>query len=105
MNMLLAHISIFPLDKGVSLSDYVSRSLNIIDKSGLQYRLGSMGTTIEGEYDEVFEVIRNCFDAIKEDSERVSMYIKIDWRKNSKGRLEKKIKSVEEKLGRKLKTE
>ncbi len=103
--MLLAHISIFPLDKGISLSSYVARSLDIIDKSGLDYTLGSMGTTIEGEYEEVFEVIRECFESMREDSERVSMYIKVDWRKGKKGRLEHKIRSVEKRLGRKLRRE
>ena len=38
-----------PLDKGESLSQYVARSLDIIDKSGLPYQLTPMGTIIEGE--------------------------------------------------------
>ncbi len=103
--MLLANISIFPLDKGVSLSPYVAECLDIIDKSGLDYTLGSMATTIEGEYEEVFDVIKRCFNAVSMNSERVSMYIKVDWRKGASKRLIKKISSVEGKLGRKLRHE
>lgn len=103
--MLLVHISLFPLDKGISLSKYVARSMEIIEKSGLEYTLGAMGTTIEGEYEDVFGVIKKCFDAISEDSDRVSMYIKADWRRGGSGRLKNKVRSVEDKLGRKLVTE
>jgi uncharacterized protein YqgV (UPF0045/DUF77 family) len=42
----------YPLDKGASLSPYVARSLDIIDRSGLEYRCHAMGTTIEGEFDD-----------------------------------------------------
>jgi len=37
--MVLLEFSMSPLDKGVSLSPYVARSLDIIDKSGLPYQL------------------------------------------------------------------
>ena len=32
----------------------MARSLDIIDKSGVDYRLNPMGTVLEGEWDEVF---------------------------------------------------
>jgi len=100
--MLLAHFSLFPIGKGVSLSPYVARSLDIIDASGLPYKLGPMGTTVEGEYDAVFALIKQCFAAISQDAERVSLYVKVDWRKNKSGRLQSKIDSVEAKVGRDL---
>jgi uncharacterized protein (TIGR00106 family) len=100
--MLLAEFSMFPLDKGESLSSYVARSLEIIDGSGLPYRLGPMGTTIEGEWDEVMGVIKKCYERMNEDCDRVECSIKIDYRSGAGGRLEKKIESIENKLGRKL---
>ena len=47
--MLLIELSMSPMDKGPSVSKWVARSLEIIDKSGLEYRLGPMGTCIEGD--------------------------------------------------------
>jgi uncharacterized protein (TIGR00106 family) len=99
---MLAEFTIFPIGKDVSLSKYVSRSLEIIDKSGLPYRINPMGTVVEGEWDEVMELIKKCHLAILEDTDRVSTAIKIDDRKGVKNALDRKIKSVEEKVGREL---
>ena len=100
--MILAEFSITPLGKGESVSEYVSRSLDIIDKSGLAYRLGPMGTCVEGEWDDVFALIRKCRDAIGKDCNRLSITIKVDDRKGAEGRLKSKIASVEKKLGREV---
>lgn len=99
---MLAEFTIFPIGEGVSLSKYVSRSLDIIDKSGLSYRINPMGTVVEGEWDEVMELIKKCHMAIGEDTQRVSTTIKIDDRKGVKNALDRKIKSVEDKVGREL---
>lgn len=100
----LLEFSMIPLDKGESMSKYVAQSLTIIEDSGIDYRLNPMGTVLEGTIDEVLSVVRQCFDALAEDSNRISTSIKIDYRKGKTGRLESKIKSVETKAGKTLKT-
>jgi len=45
--MALLDFSMSPLAKGESVSAYVARSLDIVDKSGLPYQLTPMGTIIE----------------------------------------------------------
>ena len=55
--MILLEFSMSPMDKGESVSDQVSRSLKIIDESGVPYRLNPMGTVLEGEFDEVMGVV------------------------------------------------
>ena len=102
--MVLLEFSMAPLEKGASVGEYVARSLKIIDDSGLDYRLHAMGTIVEGEIDEVLSVLRKCFDAMATDCERITCTAKLDYRRGHSGRLESKVKSVEEKLGRKLKT-
>ena len=97
--MLLLEFSMSPLDKGESLSPYVSRSLKIIHESGVPYRINPMGTVLEGEWDEVMGVVKACFDRMHEDCSRISLAVKVDYRKGRKGRLDTKIKSVEDKLG------
>ncbi len=102
--MVLLEFSMYPLDKGESLSPYVARSLEIIEQSGLDYRMNAMGTVIEGEWDQVFDVVTRCFQRMAQDCSRVQVSIKVDYRKGRRGGLDAKIRSVEEKAGQKFKT-
>jgi len=100
--MILTEFSLFPLGKGQSVGKYVARSLDIVDRSGLDYRLHAMGTILEGEWDATFRVIRKCFERMKKDCPRVAMTLKLDYRRGAEGRLGSKVSSVEKRLGRRL---
>ena len=102
--MLLIELSMSPMDKGPSVSKWVARSLEIIDRSGLPYRLGPMGTCIEGEWDEVLAVVKKCWKRMSRDSVRITFSVKGDWRRGASGRLESKVATVEHHLKRKLRT-
>jgi uncharacterized protein (TIGR00106 family) len=102
--MVLLEFSMSPLSAGESVSAYVARSLDIIDKSGLPYQLTPMGTIIEGEWPQVMAVVTACFDAMRADCSRISTSIKVDYRAGPGGRLKSKVASVQEKLGRQLST-
>lgn len=102
--MVLLEFSMSPLDKGASLSPYVARVLDVVDRSGITYRLTAMGTILEGEYDEVMRVVKNCFDELEKDCARISVSIKMDYRKGNDSRLAKKTARLESILGRKLST-
>jgi uncharacterized protein (TIGR00106 family) len=102
--MLLAEFSMWPMDKGESVGEYVARLLDIVDQSGLPYRLGPLGTCVEGEYDAVLAVIKQCHDALAKDCKRIACTIKMDFRAGHDNMLDSKIESVEQKLGRKLRT-
>ena len=102
--MVLLDFSMTPLGKGDSVSAYVARCLEIVAASGLDYRLHAMGTTIEGEWDQVFGVLKQCYLALAKDCDRVSIAIKVDSRKGASGRLESKVRSVQEKVKQPLKT-
>lgn len=102
--MLLAEFSIWPMDKGESVSPYVARCLDIIDKSGLRYKLGPLGTCIEGEWSAVMNVIEACYKELAKDSNRIACTCKMDWRRNHSGRLTAKTDAIEKHLGRKLHT-
>ncbi|MBC8424609.1 MTH1187 family thiamine-binding protein [bacterium] len=100
--MVLLEFSMYPTDKGASVSDYVKRSLEIIDDSGLSYRLGPMGTTLEGEWDEVMAVVRDCYEHMRGDCGRIACQIKIDAREGGGGRLDGKVEVLRKKTGRDL---
>ena len=102
--MVLLEFSMSPLGKGESVGKYVSRSLEIIDKSGVDYRLNPMGTVLEGEWDDVIGVVKKCFQRMSKDCGRISCVMKVDYRRGHKGRLGGKVASVEKRLKRKLKT-
>jgi len=102
--MVLLEFSMSPMGKGESVSDYVSRSLEIISESNVDYRLNPMGTVLEGEWDEVMGVVKQCYETMRSDCKRITCAIKIDYREGKKGRLESKMASVEKKLGKKLNT-
>jgi uncharacterized protein (TIGR00106 family) len=101
--MVVLEFSMFPVDKGESLSRYVAKSLEIIDASGLDYECHSLGTVLEGDYDEVMDVVRQCFQAMTAECNRVECTIKLDYRKGQNGRLKSMVSSVERKLGKALK--
>ncbi len=95
---VLIHFSLFPTDKGTSVSPYVAKSLRIIRESGLSYKLGPMSTAVEGEWEEVMAVVERCFKELQKDSSRIYMTLQMDYRKGAVNRIEGKIKSVEEKI-------
>ena len=70
--MLLAEFSIWPMDKGESVGIYVARCLDIVDRSGLPYKLGPLGTCIEGEWPEVMSVVQKCYEELAKDCTRIS---------------------------------
>ena len=100
---VLLEFSMSPMDRGVSVGEYVARSLDVIDRSGVPYRLNPMGTVIEGEWDEVFGVVKDCFDRMSDDCDRISVSIKVDYRRGKGGRLTAKTESIQKRLGRKVK--
>ncbi|MFH1132488.1 MAG: MTH1187 family thiamine-binding protein [Pseudomonadota bacterium] len=101
---VLVEFSMSPMDKGASVSKYVGRSLEIIEASKIAYKLGPMGTCLEGEWNEVFDVIARCYERMSQDCERITCTIKVDSRKGQVDRLNAKLASVERVVGRKLNT-
>ena len=95
---VIVEFSIFPLDKGESLSPYVARALKKIQESGLAYELNPMGTCVEGEWTEVMAVVDQCFQELQKDCNRISLALKADYRKGPPGRLKGKVESVKVKL-------
>lgn len=101
----LVEFSMFPTEKTQSKSEFVARVLDIVDRSGLEYMLTPMGTIIEADtVEEALSVINRAYEELQIDCDRVYSSIKIDYRKGPIGRLGKKVNSVEEKLGRKLRS-
>ena len=95
---MLVEFSVVPLGKGESVSEYVAECMRIVRDSGVRYLLTPMATILEGEMNEVMDVIMRCHSRVLEMSDRVITTIKIDDRKGRKDAMTQKVRSVEEKL-------
>ena len=99
---MLASFSIAPVGVGEALAKHVAEIVDIIDKSGLKYKLGAMQTTVEGDDAEVMALILQCHRHMRAKAKRVLTHIAIDDREGAKGRITGKIADVERALGRKV---
>jgi uncharacterized protein (TIGR00106 family) len=93
--MVLMEFSIAPFGRGESLSKYVARVIDIVRKSKLPYKVTSMGTIVEGEWNELLVLLTQCFRNLKRDNNRIGIWIKIDYRKGRKGAIVQKVEKVE----------
>jgi uncharacterized protein (TIGR00106 family) len=100
----LLEFSVVPLGVGSSVSPYVARCVELVEASGLDYQLHAMGTLVEGDHHQLLALLERCLDALAADCDRITCSAKIDLRRDSRDRLRGKIASVEEKLGRRLRT-
>ena len=73
----------------------VAAAVRIVRESGLPNHTDSMFTTIEGEWDEVFDVIRRASDAVGAYGTRVSLVLKADIRPGHSGELTGKVERLE----------
>jgi len=59
----------------------VDEVLDYIKSTGLNYYVGPCETSIEGDYDELMEIIKECQKvAVRAGSKSVSAYVKINYR-------------------------
>lgn len=100
--MVLLEFSVTPLGQGESVSRYVARCVEIVQRSGLRYAVHAMGTVIEGELADVLHVVEQCVEAVARDTNRVSCIVKLDYRKGADSRMNAKVDSVERHLGRRI---
>lgn len=103
---MLAELEILPIGtKSASLSTLLTEVARLIDASGLDYRVGPMGTVVEGEWDRIVGLAKQCHLAMLNASDRVMTTIRIDDRKDKPGpgRIVQKVQSLEAALGKPLK--
>ena len=100
---MLIEFSIVPVGSGSSIGDRLAEVLKIVDDSGLPYKVNPMGTVVEGEWDELFKLVRKCHSVVIKQEERVITTISVDDRKEKPNRIEEKVKSIEKRLGKALK--
>jgi uncharacterized protein (TIGR00106 family) len=82
-----------------SVHDAVAAAVRIVRESGLPNKTDSMFTTIEGDWDEVFAVVKAATDAVGAFGSRVSLVLKADIRPGYSGELTGKLDRLEAAIG------
>jgi uncharacterized protein (TIGR00106 family) len=102
---MLIELSITPLGRGTHLSKDLGEILKIVDDSGIRYSLTPFGTCLEGEWDELMEVIKHCHDQARSVSKHVMTTIRIEDEEGVNDKLIENVASVERAAGRHLQRE
>ncbi|MBY0176885.1 thiamine-binding protein [Curtobacterium herbarum] len=82
-----------------SVHDAVAAAVRVVRESGLPNRTSSMFTELEGEWDEVFAVVKAATEAVAPFGTRVSLVLKADIRPGHTGELDGKLERLEAALG------
>ncbi len=92
--MIIAQVTISPLDKGISVGKYVREAVKVIEKSGLKYHVCAMATEIEApDIETLFGVVKRAEKAVIDaGSQRVISTVKIDHRVDTEATMEDKVK-------------
>ncbi|NQT97823.1 MAG: MTH1187 family thiamine-binding protein [Candidatus Marinimicrobia bacterium] len=97
---VIADFCIVPLSVGVSVSKYVAECEKILTAAGLNIKLHSFGTDIEGEWDAVFDAIRTCHERVHEMGvPRITSTLRFGTRTDREQTMQDKLDSVKTKLG------
>ena len=99
---MLLEFTILPIGRGESLGADVAAVVDLIDRSGIPYRLTPMSTIVEGDWDDVLDLVKRCHQLALSRCSRVATTIHIDDRAGAAERMTGKVVSVEEHLGRRV---
>jgi uncharacterized protein (TIGR00106 family) len=94
---MLVAFAITPLGVGEAVGEHVAAAIRVVRDSGLPNHTDAMFTTVEGEWDEVMDVVKRAVDAV--DAPRVGLTLKADIRAGVTDAMTSKVESVERHLG------
>ncbi|MFJ4981011.1 MTH1187 family thiamine-binding protein [Streptomyces coeruleorubidus] len=95
---MIVAFSVTPLGVGEDVGEYVADAVRVVRASGLPHRTDAMFTSIEGEWDEVMDVVKRAVAAVEQRAPRVSLVLKGDIRPGVTDGLTSKVETVERHL-------
>ncbi|MFJ4437247.1 MTH1187 family thiamine-binding protein [Streptomyces sp. NPDC088923] len=96
---MIVAFSVSPLGVGEEVGEYVAEAVRVVRESGLPHRTDAMFTSIEGEWDEVMDVVKRATAAVEARSSRVSLVLKADIRPGVTDGLTRKVETIDRILG------
>lgn len=100
---MLMELTVIPLARGRSLSGDLAEVIGVIDESKLPYKVTEFGTLIEGSWDELMSIAKECHTVIRKKTDRVLILIRIDDYGDRKDLLSTTVAHLEQHLGRPVK--
>jgi uncharacterized protein (TIGR00106 family) len=98
MNVII-DLCVVPIGVGLSVSKYVVACHEVINRSGLKSELHAYGTNIEGEWNQVFDVVKKCHEKVHGmGAMRITTTIKAGTRTDRDQTMADKVESVRDKL-------
>lgn len=96
---VMVDLCVVPLGVGLSVSREIAACERVLSEAGLKTSLHAYGTTIEGEWDEVFAAVRRCHEVVHEmGAPRIHTNIRVGTRTDREQTMEDKVRSVESRL-------
>ncbi len=95
---MIVAFSVTPLGVGEDVGEYVADAVRVVRESGLPNRTDAMFTTIEGEWEEVMDVVKRATEAVAAQAPRVSLVLKGDVFPGHTNQLDAKVERVEQYL-------
>lgn len=95
---MLVAFSVAPSGTGSadgSVAEAVAAAVKVVRNSGLPNRTDAMFTTIEGTWDECFDVVKRATEAVEPFGSRISLVLKADIRPGYEGELDAKLERLE----------
>ncbi|WP_415951731.1 MTH1187 family thiamine-binding protein [Streptomyces sp. KLOTTS4A1] len=92
---MIVAFSVTPLGVGEEVGEYVAEAVRVVRDSGLPYRTDAMFTSVEGEWDEVMDVVKRAVAVVEARAPRVSVVMKADIRPGHTDGLTKKAETVQ----------
>jgi len=99
--MAIVMIYVIPLGTAdSSVSKYVARAVKILKEEKVKYEATAMGTTMEGDLDELLRVCKKMHDSVFcEEVSRVVTILRIDDRRDKPSTIQSKMTSLNKQLG------
>lgn len=95
---MIVAFSVTPLGVGEEVGGHVAEAVRVVRESGLPHRTDAMFTSVEGDWDEVMDVVRRAVAAVEARAPRVSLVLKADIRPGVTDGLTAKVETVERHL-------
>jgi uncharacterized protein (TIGR00106 family) len=97
---MLADLTIIPVSGDTHTSGVLADVLKAIEASGLDYKLTPSTTCIEGTWDELTAIAKECHQIARRTSSHVVTMLRIEDDESSDQKIRMNVESVEQQAGR-----
>ncbi|RKD33746.1 thiamine-binding protein [Thermohalobacter berrensis] len=81
MPVVNVSLQVIPRVEDERIYEVVDKVIKYIDSAGVKYEVGPMETTMEGELDELLQIVKKAQEiCVKEGASRVLSVVKIDYK-------------------------